>query len=73
VSDPQIAEIAARWWCRWTHGGGRVERDEQGRLNWRCTKCGRWGDYPVSLKDEWQLIGQTVAEALLAAIEKART
>ena len=39
-------------WCEWTHGGGQVERDGQGQINWRCSKCRRWGDHPVSPKDE---------------------
>ena len=66
MTNPQIAEIAAwrKLWCNWFHGGGHIHRDEQGRLNWRCTKCGRWGDCPVELQDEWQLIGQSVAAYL---------
>ena len=39
-------------WCDWTHGGGRIERDHLGRINWRCAKCGRWSDSPVSRVDE---------------------
>jgi hypothetical protein len=38
-------------WCSWTHGGGHIERDPLGRVNWQCNKCGRWAD-PVSLADE---------------------
>jgi len=64
MTNPQIAEIAAKAWCRWTHGGGRIERDEHGRLNWRGVKCGRWGDHPVERKDEWQPIGQSLAAYL---------
>lgn len=41
-------------WCGWTHGGGHVKRDAQGRINWQCAKCGRWS-IPVSLEDEEQL------------------
>lgn len=42
----------AKIWCSWTHGGGDITRDEQGRINWRCRKCGRWSDYPVSHEEE---------------------
>ena len=48
----ELAEWVSRLWCDWTHGGGSIERDEQGRINWRCRKCGRWSPHPVSLKDE---------------------
>lgn len=40
------------WWCDWTHGGGVIHRDELGRINWQCRKCGRWSPNPVPLKDE---------------------
>ena len=43
-------------WCSWTHGGGRIERDELGRINWRCAKCGRWHDSPVPLAVERAVI-----------------
>ena len=33
--------------CSWTHGGGHIKRDSQGRINWQCQKCGRWAD-PVT-------------------------
>lgn len=39
-------------WCDLTHGGGRIERDDMDRINWRCAKCGRWSDHPVSHEDE---------------------
>lgn len=29
--------------CDWFHAGGRIKRDEQGRINWQCDTCGRWG------------------------------
>jgi hypothetical protein len=32
------------FWCSWFHGGGTVERDPLGRVNWQCSKCGRWCD-----------------------------
>ena len=45
-----------RWlkalWCDLTHGGGHIVRDEQGLINWRCSKCGRWSGDPVSVEDE---------------------
>lgn len=39
-------------WCDLTHGGGTIQRDELGRINWRCAKCGRWSDFPVPLKED---------------------
>lgn len=38
-------------WCDWTHGGGLIKRDSAGRINWQCSKCGRWSS-PISLEDE---------------------
>ena len=49
-------------WCEWTHGGGHIQRDQQRRINWRCGKCGRWGDYPVPLKDERQAARAALGE-----------
>ncbi len=42
--------------CDWTHGGGRIVRDDLGRINWRCNKCGRWAD-PVPLDEEKKVLG----------------
>ena len=39
-------------WCEWVHNRGHIERDDQGRINWRCAKCGRCSDIPVSRVDE---------------------
>lgn len=66
MTDPQIAEIAAwrKVWCNWLHGGGHIHRDEQGRLNWRCSKCGRWSANPVLLPEERHATGQSVAAYL---------
>lgn len=51
--------IAAEW-CSFTHGGGHIERDPLGRVNWQCNKCGRWAD-PVPLVDEAALIDSHVS------------
>ena len=48
------------WWCSWTHGGGDIKRDEQGRINWQCRKCKRWADNPVTLTDEEDLINNAI-------------
>ena len=40
--------------CSWTHGGGHIKRDLQGRINWQCQKCGRWAD-PVTLEQEQRM------------------
>lgn len=47
--------INKEWWCEWFHNGGRLERDEQGRINWRC-ECGRWSDTPIPLGEELAVI-----------------
>lgn len=47
-----VTRFFTRVWCDITHGGGRIERDSHGRINWRCARCGRWSDHPVPLKDE---------------------
>ena len=46
-----IKATLKRWWCNWTHGGGAITRDPEGRINWKCSKCGRWSDY-----GEWKLV-----------------
>lgn len=51
-----MGEGVVAWWtrfvCEWFHGGGQIDRDPQGRINWRCSHCGRWSDNPVPLADE---------------------
>jgi len=49
--------------CAYFHGGGHIERDEQGRINWRCATCGRWSGNPVPLCEEASTIGQHIKEA----------
>lgn len=39
-------------WCDLFHGGGSIQRDSQGRINWQCDRCGRWSDFPISLEEE---------------------
>lgn len=46
-------------WCGWTHGGGHIERDPTGRVNWQCNKCGRWAT-PVSMEDEKALVDSDI-------------
>ena len=40
-----------KWWCSWFHGGGEIKRDCYDRINWQCSKCGRWAD-PVDKQTE---------------------
>lgn len=49
-------------WCGWTHGGGRIKRDDQGRINWQCDKCGRWAD-PVPLETERRVVDTDINRA----------
>lgn len=43
-------------WCSWLHGGGDIHRDDQGRINWKCHKCGRWSDHPVPIEEEKRVV-----------------
>lgn len=51
------ADVSAlsRLLCDWTHAGGHITRDAQGRINWQCSTCGRWST-PVSPKEERQVV-----------------
>ena len=64
---PTKAQLAMRWvaklWCEWTHGGGHIKRDAKGRINWQCSKCGRWSDYPVPLDEERRMTDRDIARA----------
>lgn len=48
-------------WCSWTHGGGKIKHDSLGRINWQCSKCGRWAD-GVPLKLEKELLDRQLKE-----------
>lgn len=52
-----------RLMCDWTHGGGEIMRDDEGRINWRCGKCGRWSDKPVPVDDERRQTDSAIAKA----------
>lgn len=56
------ADWIAKQWCSWTHGGGDIKRDLQGRINWQCRKCGRWAD-PVSHETEARVIATDIRQA----------
>jgi hypothetical protein len=66
------AEIAAKLtklWCGWFHGGGHIMRDSQDRLNWRCAKCGRWGDDPVSHEEAAVTVARYEADMRRAILQ----
>lgn len=50
-------------WCSWLHGGGKIKRDCYDRINWQCSKCGRWC-IPVDKQTE-RLITEAASEAKL--------
>ena len=54
-----LIKFLKKLWCEWTHGGGHIERDELGRINWRCARCGRWSDWPVPLAEEKAMFKRT--------------
>ena len=47
--------------CELFHGGGMVKRDAQGRINWQCSTCGRWGDHPVEPDVERYVVDKEIA------------
>ena len=49
------------FWCSFWHGGGDIKRDEQGRINWQCRKCGRWSD-PIEIADEDAVINKALGK-----------
>lgn len=57
-----MREWLSRTWCAWMHGGGQIERDAHGRIDWRCARCGRWSGKPVPLTDEQKVVDRNVAE-----------
>lgn len=61
-----LRERLRKFWCDWTHCGGRVKRDPNGRINWQCDKCGRWAE-PVPPENERQFI-----DAMVRAVSKKR-
>lgn len=42
-------------WCNLAHGDGQVKRDSLGRINWQCSKCGRWMS-PVTPEEEASVV-----------------
>ena len=61
-----MTDAVLRWiktkWCDWTHGGGHIERDSECRINWRCSRCGRWSDYPVPKAEERRVVDRELDE-----------
>ena len=57
-------------WCSYTHGGGQIERDSSGRINWQCCKCGRWAN-PVSENDEFKMTNKQLQSILHNTRNKA--
>ena len=40
-----MTDWIAKLWCGWFHGGGQIKRHYYtDRINWQCSKCGRWSD-----------------------------
>jgi hypothetical protein len=57
-----VLDGIASEWCRATHGGGQIMRDPSGRVNWQCSKCGRWAQ-PVPEQDERALVDRDLSHA----------
>jgi hypothetical protein len=53
-------------WCDWFHGGGLIKRDHLGRINWQCSKCGRWAE-PVEVEEERATTDSELVTALKLA------
>lgn len=65
-SSATLTGWIAEQWCAWTHGGGIIKRDDQGRINWQCSKCGRWAE-PVPLRDEADMIDRDIERRALGS------
>ena len=48
----KLKEMIAIFICDFLHSGGRIKRDDLGRINWQCDTCMRWSSNPVSIRDE---------------------
>lgn len=57
-----LKEFAGKVMCNWLHGGGYILRDARGRINWRCRKCGRWSDQPVTKVEERHSVDRALIE-----------
>ena len=55
-------------WCNLFHGGGQIKRDDEGRINWQCSKCLRWSD-PVDKETE-RLIMVVIDAAIEAKLKE---
>ena len=52
--------------CDFFHDGGRVLRDDQGQITWRCDTCGRWGDKPLDKDLERRMIDNDISRSIAA-------
>lgn len=62
MSDSMESDWFTRLVCGWLHGGGDIKRDDSGRINWRCRKCGGWAD-PIPLATENAAIDAAMKDA----------
>jgi hypothetical protein len=60
----EIKKILSVAICDWFHGGGKIERDPKGKINWQCSTCGRWADSPVPIEHESKLIDSHIEKRL---------
>jgi hypothetical protein len=60
----KIKKILSDVMCNWFHSAGRIDRDPKGRINWQCSICDRWSDYPVSIEHENKLIDSHIEKSL---------
>jgi len=56
-----MSEWLAEIWCELFHRGGDIKRDSEGRINWQCAKCGRWGTSVTDLEED-ELLSQYLAD-----------
>ena len=54
-----IRDFIKEVFCDWFHGGGYVLRDQLGRVNWQCARCGRWAN-PVPEEGENEMIDAAI-------------
>lgn len=44
VLNRKVYKYLTVFYCEHFHGGGHIIRDNSGKINWQCAKCGRLAD-----------------------------
>ena len=55
-------EVISIFVCDLLHSGGRIKRDDLGRINWQCDTCMRWSSKPVPIRDETLQVNMQISK-----------